>query len=230
MCSSDLLDVLARLGATDTVVAEMLARVLAANHQQLVQTAEAMARGTPDRPGHFTLAAELQRLLGGRLTERVERMLSGNTTYARDLSISYERLGDLAVQSGQGEQAQALYRQGLTIRERLAQAEPGNTTYARDLSISYERLGATARDAEETAEAATWFTRAAGIRRSLHRREPYRVDLAEELGVGLWLLTDVLDGTMVEQLKGEVLTVLVPFEEAGAITPKGTAVLRWARE
>ncbi|HZN17622.1 MAG TPA: hypothetical protein VFB84_05450 [Micromonosporaceae bacterium] len=146
------------------------------------------------------------------------------------LSISYERLGDLAVESGQGEQAQALYRQGLTIAERLAQAEPGNTTYARDLSISYERLGVMARHAEETTEAAGWFTRAAVIRRSLHRNEPYRVDLAEELGVVLWLLTDVLDQAMVEQLKGEVRTVLVPFEDVGAITPKGTAVLRWARE
>ncbi|HET8683663.1 MAG TPA: tetratricopeptide repeat protein, partial [Micromonosporaceae bacterium] len=166
------LDVLARLGATDTVVADMLARVLAANHQQLVPMAEAMARGTPDGPGHFALATELQRLLGGRLAERVEQMLPGGTGSARDLSISYNKLGDLAVQSGQGEQAQALYRQGLTIRERLAQAEPGNTTSARDLSVSYERLGDLAVQSGQGEQAQALYRQGLTIAERLAQAEP----------------------------------------------------------
>ena len=63
-----------------------------------------------------------------------------NTGYARDLAVSYERLGDLALHSGQGELARQLFQQSLAIRERLAGAEPDNTGYARDLAVIYERL------------------------------------------------------------------------------------------
>ncbi|MGH3813329.1 MAG: TIR domain-containing protein, partial [Pseudonocardiaceae bacterium] len=61
--------------------------------------------------------------------------------YQRDLSISYERLGDLYQALGQGEQALKLYQQSLHIRDRLAQAEPDRADYQRDLSISYNKLG-----------------------------------------------------------------------------------------
>jgi hypothetical protein len=64
-----------------------------------------------------------------------------NAQAQRDLSISYERLGDLMLQLGDGAQAERFYRDSLTIRERLAQADPTNAQAQRDLSISYERLG-----------------------------------------------------------------------------------------
>ena|SRR2546423_266457 len=47
--------------------------------------------------------------------------------YQRDLSISYNKLGDLYRALGQGEQALKLYQQSLHIANKLAQAEPADS-------------------------------------------------------------------------------------------------------
>ena len=58
-----------------------------------------------------------------------------------DLSVSYDRIGD--VQVAQGDLAGGLksYRDSLAIRDRLAQSDPGNAGWQRDLSVSYEKIG-----------------------------------------------------------------------------------------
>ena len=63
------------------------------------------------------------------------------TDSQRDLSVSYEKIGD--VQVAQGDLAGALksYRDGLSIDERLANSDAANVLWQRDLSISYERVG-----------------------------------------------------------------------------------------
>ena len=63
---------------------------------------------------------------------------SGND---RDLSVTYNRLGD--VQVAQGDLAGALksYRDSLAIRDRLAKSDPGNAGWQRDLSVSYNKVG-----------------------------------------------------------------------------------------
>ena len=61
--------------------------------------------------------------------------------YQRDLSVSYERMGDLYRALGQGEQARESYLKSLGIRERLAQAEPDRADYQVDLAISLVRVG-----------------------------------------------------------------------------------------
>ena len=58
-----------------------------------------------------------------------------------DLSVSYNRGGD--VQLAQGDLAGALksYSDGLAIRDRLAKCDPGNADWQFDLGISNERIG-----------------------------------------------------------------------------------------
>jgi len=63
-----------------------------------------------------------------------------NTAWQRDLSISHNKLGDLAVAAGDLSTAQQRFQAGLAIRERLAAADPSNTAWQRDLSISQQRL------------------------------------------------------------------------------------------
>ena len=58
-----------------------------------------------------------------------------------DLSISYNRLGDLARSSGDPAAARRFYQDGLEIAKRLNAAAPENADYARDLSVSYIKLG-----------------------------------------------------------------------------------------
>ena len=61
---------------------------------------------------------------------------SGND---HDLSVSYDRVGDVQVAQGDLAGALASYRDSLVIRERLAQSDPGNAGWQRDLSVSYNK-------------------------------------------------------------------------------------------
>ena len=111
----------------------------------------------------------------------------------------------------------------------MADGEPGNTLYQRDLSVSYERLGAMADEAGEPAVAGEWFTKASIRRRVLTAQEPQRIDLAEELAYCLRRIADVAPEQLDERAR-EVIDLLRPFEDAGAITARASAILRWARQ
>ncbi|MBY8874672.1 tetratricopeptide repeat protein [Micromonospora sp. PLK6-60] len=164
------------------------------------------------------------------IAERLATTEPENTTYARDLSVSYNKLGDLAADSGQLDQARQLYQQSLSIHERLSTIEPENTTYARDLAISCERLGVLAQRVDDVETAEALLTRAADTRRALHRQEPDRADFTEELGVTLALLAGIITDDARAAVLAEAVGLLAAFEEAGTLTPKGAAVLRWLRQ
>ena len=65
----------------------------------------------------------------------------GNTEWQRDLSVSHNKIGDVAVAAGDLTAARTAYQAGLDIRERLAAADPGNTEWQRDLSVSHNKVG-----------------------------------------------------------------------------------------
>jgi predicted negative regulator of RcsB-dependent stress response len=73
--------------------------------------------------------------------ERLATSDPGDAGWQRDLSVSYNKVGD--VQVAQGDRAGALksYRDSLAIAERLATSDPGNAGWQRDLSVSYEKVG-----------------------------------------------------------------------------------------
>ena len=82
----------------------------------------------------------------GSLAEAARAFLAARDAAARngnerDLSVSYDKVGD--VQVAQGDLAGALtsYRDSLAIADRLAQSDPGNAGWRRDLSVSYEKVG-----------------------------------------------------------------------------------------
>jgi tetratricopeptide (TPR) repeat protein len=62
--------------------------------------------------------------------------------YQRDLSVSYNKLGDLLQALGQGEAARQYYQQSLEIRQRLVAAEPDRADYQWDLVVSLLRMAA----------------------------------------------------------------------------------------
>ncbi|MHB1596378.1 MAG: hypothetical protein ACYCU3_19645, partial [Streptosporangiaceae bacterium] len=150
----------------------------------------------------------------------------GNATYARDLSVSFERLADLAAEAGQGERARELYQRSLEIAQQLADAEPGNATYARDLSVSFERLADLAAEAGDRDQAKMWGAEALGLRRKVARSEPLRLDLAEELAYALYLSTTI-DADL-SSAAGEAASLLEPFAQLGYVTPRAQALLDWA--
>ena len=58
------------------------------------------------------------------IRERLAAADPGNAAAQRDLSVSYNKLGDLMVRVGNGPEAERLFRDSLAITERLAAADP----------------------------------------------------------------------------------------------------------
>src|SRR5258708_11055325 len=59
----------------------------------------------------------------------------------RDLSVSYNKLGDVTLQFRQAKEAICFYQMDLDVSQRLAQADPRDAQAQRDLSVSYNKLG-----------------------------------------------------------------------------------------
>ena len=96
----------------------------------------------PSAQRHSTLAsAQAIYEESERYARRLNEDEPENPQWQRDLSISHNRLGDVAIAKGDLAEAARRYAAGLAIAEKLAAADPGNTQWLRDLSISYERLG-----------------------------------------------------------------------------------------
>ena len=117
----------------------------------------------------------------------------GNAGFQRDLSISYERLGDLAVAAGDGKAARDYFDKGLGLRKVLAEGDPGNAGFQRDLSISYERLGDLAVAAGDGKAARDYFEKGLGVARSLADGDPGNAGFQRDLIVSCYRLAGVGD-------------------------------------
>jgi tetratricopeptide (TPR) repeat protein len=65
----------------------------------------------------------------------------GNAGWQRDLSVSYDKVGDVQMAQGNLKAALKSYSDSLAIAERLAASDPGNAQWQYDLGISNERIG-----------------------------------------------------------------------------------------
>jgi hypothetical protein len=126
-------EILARLPDLDSQAACGLAQYEADANLQLGFTGLAADRW------HQVIAA----------TESLADAEPDRADYQRDLSISYNKLGDLMRAVGRGEDATRLYTQSLDIRRRLADAEPdgipqcgdrpvNHTHYSRTISLPHD--------------------------------------------------------------------------------------------
>ena len=121
-----------------------------------------------------------------RLAERrVERLVAldgAHTDWQRDLSVSYNKIGDVLVSQGDGAGALAAYRKSLVIREALAARDRANTQWQRDLSVSHDRIGDVLVSQGDGAGALAAYRKSLVIREALAARDPanaqWQVDLA----------------------------------------------------
>ena len=118
--------------------------------------------------------------------QKYERLIEAEpdrADYQRDLSVSYERMGDLYRALGQGEKARESYQESLAIRERLAQSEPDRADYQRDLSVSYNKMGDLYRALGQGEKARESYQESLAIRERLAQSEPDRADYQRDLSV-----------------------------------------------
>ncbi|HCN30432.1 MAG TPA: ATP-binding protein, partial [Verrucomicrobiales bacterium] len=98
-----------------------------------------------------------------------------NTEWQRDLSISFNKLGDVARAQGDLAAAAGHYRSGLEIRQKLAAADPGNTGWQRDLSLSLYKLGQVVEKQERWAEALAWMEKSLAVDERLAAKDASNV-------------------------------------------------------
>jgi tetratricopeptide (TPR) repeat protein len=95
-----------------------------------------------------------------------------NTQWQRDLSVSHNRLGNLAVTAGDLTAARTAYQGSLDIAARLTAADPANTQWQRDLSISHTNLGGLAAAAGDIVAARTAYQASLDIAERLAASDP----------------------------------------------------------
>ena len=134
---------------------------------------------------HVGRLADVQRLrvAGCRIMERLCEAAPENADYARDLSVSYNQMGDLFRALGDGTAARRYYEQALEVSERLAQAAPENADYARDLSVSYNKMGDLFRALGDGTAARRYYEQDLKIAERLAQAAPENADYARDLAV-----------------------------------------------
>ena len=125
------------------------------------------------------------------IAERLYSLQPDNTTYLRDLSVSYEQLSHLDGRCDP-EMAREWAGKGLVIAQHLVSVEPDNPEYLRDLSVSYNRLSELdgRRDPDR---ARAWAEKGLAIRERLVSMEPDNTMYQRDLSVSYDKLSD-LDG------------------------------------
>ncbi len=95
-----------------------------------------------------------------------------NSEWQRDLSLSYNELGDIAVASGDLSGAREWFEQGLAIAKSLAASDPANSKWQRDLSFSYNKLGDIAVRSGDLGGARCWYEEGLAFAKSLADLDP----------------------------------------------------------
>ncbi len=140
--------------------------------------------------------------------------------YQRDLSVSYERMGDLYTALGQGDQAKEAYLNSLQIFERLAQAEPDRADYQRDLSVSYNKVGDLYRALGQGDQAKEFFLKDLAIAERLAQAEPDRADYQVDLAVSLAKVGQVSDTENGERFFKRALSILNTLKAKKRLAPE----------
>ena len=73
--------------------------------------------------------------------ERLAKSDPGNAGWQRELSASYENVGNVQAAQGNLGGALASYRDKLAIMERLTKSDPSNAGWQQDLAVSYAKVG-----------------------------------------------------------------------------------------
>ena len=142
------------------------------------------------RAGNMPLAAQQLQTICRQVETQVAAEPS-DISWQRLLSVSRNRLGDVAVATGDLAGARSAYQASLDIRTRLAAADPASTEWQRDLAVSHERLGNVAVAAGDLAAARTAYQASQDIVARLAAADPANTGWQRDLSVSHIKVGDV---------------------------------------
>jgi Flp pilus assembly protein TadD len=114
-----------------------------------------------------------------------------NAQLQRNLSISFNKLGDVAQQSGDLNAALGYFTQALNTAQKLATNDSTNAELQRDLSVSFNKLGDVAQQSGDLNAALGYFTQALNTAQKLATTDPTNAELQRDLSVSFERLGDV---------------------------------------
>jgi tetratricopeptide (TPR) repeat protein len=115
------------------------------------------------------------------IAERLSSSDSGNAEWQRDLSVSYNKIGDVLVSQGDLPEALKSYRASLAIRERLSSSDSGNAEWQRDLAVSYSKFGDLYTKQKKQKEALDYYHKALDIMERLEKLDPGNMQWREDI-------------------------------------------------
>jgi tetratricopeptide (TPR) repeat protein len=104
-----------------------------------------------------------------------------NADRQRDVSILYNKLGDVLKAEGNFAEALKSYQAGLTIRDRLTKLDPSHVDWQSVLATSYERIADVLKEQGNLSEALASYNESLTIRRRLAEVEPGDADRQDDL-------------------------------------------------
>ena len=99
----------------------------------------------------------------------------------RDMSVTLDRLGNMALDRNDAKSATKFFRQSLELRQILFDADPNNVQSLRDLLVSYALLGDGALAEQDLQNAAKFYQRYHGIAQKLVDGDPDNVQFQRDL-------------------------------------------------
>ena len=114
-----------------------------------------------------------------------------NAEWQRDLSVSYNKVGDVRAARGDRDGALKAYEDGLGIRKALAEHDPKNAQWQRDLSVSYEKIGDISAARGDRDGALKAYEDGLGIVNALAGRDPNNAEWQTDLVVSAWKIANV---------------------------------------
>lgn len=199
------------------------------------------------RHGHASRVADAHRLLGDMHESHGELPLAhacfteslrfyrnlvssdlANKAWQRDLSVTLNRLGDLALKQSNVDGALRYFTEGKTIRERLFANDPDNPAWHRALAASFSKLGGLAKVQGDLAGAEGCFTESKTIRERLVASDPSNAAWQRDLSTAFSRLGEV---ALEQDRLGEALH---SFAESKAIIARFVASdpanAKWQRD
>ena len=212
---SDLVDVVTHTTATGehtraVSLARQAADLLAGAAGELTVAtylAETLPHIPPDTSGYLDLADRERQALWntGNITAALARTRTlltlararaeadpSNAQAQRDLSVFYNRLGEVMVAVGKLGEAERFYRDDLAIAVRLAEADPSNAQAQRDLSISYNKLGQVMVAVGKLGEAERFYRDSLAIAVRLAEADPSNAQAQRDLSISYERLGQVM--------------------------------------
>ncbi|MFT4186993.1 MAG: tetratricopeptide repeat protein [Aeromicrobium sp.] len=140
------------------------------------------------------LLLDQQHALGSALEEVFRHAVArdpSNTTWQRVLTVSLDKVGDVAAARGDLRTAQNLYTESLGIRRALITVDASNTTWQRDLTASLCKVGDVAKARDDLQTAQNLYTESLNIMRALTAADPDNTDWRRDLAASLCKVGDV---------------------------------------